>query len=219
MANLYLPFTPSVDGFWLADCGPRFQNLRFSIIDANYPALGKISVPLESYVSNIRSDLSYYCRRNCTRDIDPRDERLCSDLFLLVTEFRQAVRSKLGLYNFFPQKNGPNFYPYSVSDEMFKKRWFFLYVAGLVVTGKESVESAAKRFKVNRTNVVIWVSILLTYGPNTFFKFPGGFHINTQKSIIEEHLQSRRTRIYTCTRNYIFNINTFNNMRRRVHRA
>lgn len=211
---------------WLHDFGPRFSHLQFDITKILYfpPEIGKIDLrlilPLKMDV--ICSDAS------SLRTANPGETEFAfhnSDMFLLnrlqklVSMVRRKVAEKHDLLHLIPDDDiRTSSTP--LPPDILKKHMFFLKVARLVLSGSETVESLASFYCLSKTNIRIWVSLLLNYGPKVFYEVDerSRFSEYTEDLIGRSHVTRGWPTVLCCARHRIFNRNTFKNIIRRYRR-
>lgn len=84
-------------------------------------------------------------------------------------------------------------------------RFRMLLIAKMIVFSGLTPQLAAQKFGVNPTNAFIWANILLTHGPESFFKKEWTFTPTLEKAIAYVHRQNHDTPEHTCIRTAIFN--------------
>ena len=105
-----------------------------------------------------------------------------------------------------------------VPQHKLEKRIFFLYVAKQVVSGAESVASAARKFKVSRVNVAIWVAILLDHGEDVFLHADPFFNPDIERTLVSIYLYEDKSIPSICSRFLIFNRKHLRHMIKRYYK-
>lgn len=129
-------------------------------------------------------------------------------LHKIVSLLRDAVAAREKLYGRIhtSRESYPLITKELLPPEIIAKRRFFVYVAKHVVFTGMSAGDVAKFFNINKTNVEIWASILLTHGQSAFFRKPMELSPQIESCILFEH-NAHTSVSFTCARHGFVNQN------------
>ena len=202
-------------GYWLADSRDFIPNKYFDIKDpSTYPV--KLNSKEYDKLRNMADEI--VPTKITVQGVDTADPNNLSNFNELLEKFRNAAIRRYDLGKRIEVGNAFKYCGQKVSDANLAKRLFFQYVARQVISGAESVSSAAEKFNVNKKNVEIWVSIMLAYGDHIFLFNGESYSFAQELQIIREHFEQNRSVRHTCTRFLIFTYKRFKKMLRRYYK-
>ena len=211
----------SVYGYWLYDAGGDAAKLYFNLFDpGSYPF--DVDNDIRNAMFQPLNWLSHRVRDNrmSVRDWSDQDNAVFISLISLVRKAAAKVMdipNQLFLQPEYPDSLISSFYYYSREGADRRKHRFFLNIALLVIAAKKSLREAASYAHVDPRNILIWISMFLTWG---FLPFEKEFKSPSEKEyreIINSHIADGSKVLFTCVKNKFFTRNKFRNFRRRHH--
>lgn len=211
----------SIYGYWLYDAGGEASKLFFNLMD---PGVYPFEIDSETRSEMYQS--INWLRQRCRNDfmiIKGWTEQDNAHFISLISLVRKAAAKTFLFPNhlFFPYVD-PNTlfgsYCYNLRKDPDRSKYiYFFNIALLVIFANKSLYDAARYACVDSRNILIWISIFLTWG---ILPFITEFKPRSEKecrSIINSHIAEGRTVQFTCVVYKIFTRNKFRNMRRRYH--